>query len=203
MQDQTPRDLIEKFYADYDLGTDGGQNSSSVKIVLTKKIHFYFPNFDARRKAVVKHDMHHLLTGYSAGTIIGESEISAWEVASGCKKYWPVFLIDTSGMMLGLVINPIRILKAFSRGRKTRNLYHDLMPDEQALDTPVSELKSLLALDHYPINTSPSFTDALLFGLFLIFGAVYSLASFVLLPLIIFYSIYIEQIRKPEQHGKN
>ena len=76
MDDQTPREILSKFYADNRLEQDGGNSSSSVKIDLTPKFYFYFPNFDARRKAVVKHDIHHLLTGYET-TVAGESEISA------------------------------------------------------------------------------------------------------------------------------
>ena len=76
MEHQTPRELLDQFYTDNNFGDDGGQASSSVKIEITPKFAFYFPNFDARRKAVLKHDIHHLLTGYET-SLSGESEISA------------------------------------------------------------------------------------------------------------------------------
>ena len=81
MDDLTPREILSKFYADNHLAQDGGQSSSFVKIELTSKFYFYFPNFNARRRAVVKHDIHHLLTAYET-SVWGESEISAWEIAS-------------------------------------------------------------------------------------------------------------------------
>ncbi|MBI3511980.1 MAG: hypothetical protein HY064_15080 [Bacteroidetes bacterium] len=187
----TPREILSKFYSDNHLPPDGGQSSSSVKIQLTEKFHFYFPNFKARRKAVIKHDIHHLLTGYSASSIIGESEISTWELASGCKKYWVAFLIDTSGMMLGFWINPMKLLRAFARGRRTGNLYHDLLTDEKALDTPVDDLKKMTRLDEFGMNCKPNATDVFLFLLLLFFGAIFSIASLALIPFLILYTTFI------------
>ncbi len=191
MEDNSPGAILKKFYNDNDLGSDGGLNSMSVKIKLFKNFCFYFPNFDARRRAVIKHDIHHLVTGYAASSISGESEISAWEIASGCKKYWPAFLIDTSGVMIGLPINFIGILKAFSRGRKTRNLYHDILSNEEALGMKISELQKLLYLDKQDINFKPSLADLILFSGFILYGVAYSIVSFVFLPFIILYSVYI------------
>ena len=195
MNDQTPREVLNKFYADNNLDADGGQASSSVKIELTPKFHFYFPNFDARRKAVILHDIHHLITGYTT-TLAGESEISAWEIASGCKKYWAAFLIDTSGLMIGIPFNFMGVLKAFARGRRTKNLYHDTISVEQALDMKISELQKHFYLDKYPQDTKPSFIDFMLFSAFAFFGFIYSMMSLVLLPYIVLYSIYVFCKRK-------
>ena len=95
MNNTTPGEILTKFYTGNNLEPDGGQKSSRVKIELAAGFHFYIPNFNARRKALLKHDIHHLHTEYST-TLSGESEISAWEIASGCKKYWAAFFIDTS-----------------------------------------------------------------------------------------------------------
>lgn len=190
IKQQTPRELLQQFYIDNNLGLDGGQKSSSVKIELTSNFNFYFPNFDARRDAVIKHDIHHLLTGYDT-SIIGESEISTWEIASGCKKYWAAFLIDTSGVMIGLPFNFLRVLRAFARGRRTKNLYHDIFSNETALDMKIFELCEILSLNHNPKNTTPNLTDVILFTLFIIYGAIYSMLLLIVLPFIILYSIWI------------
>jgi hypothetical protein len=50
MDNKTPREILEQFYKDNNLGSDGGQSSSSVKIELTKNFHFYFPNFMPEEK---------------------------------------------------------------------------------------------------------------------------------------------------------
>ncbi len=157
---------------------------------MTPKFHFYIPNFNARRKAVVRHDIHHLLTNYDT-TISGESEISAWEIASGCKNYWAAFFIDASGVMLGISFNFQGVLKAFARGRQTKNLYHDQFSTDQALDMQISDLRRQLYLDKYTKDTKPTFIDVIMFLTFALFGAIYSFSLAILLPLIIIYSLYI------------
>ncbi|HKC69479.1 MAG TPA: hypothetical protein VKG26_14685 [Bacteroidia bacterium] len=189
--DKTPREILNRFYAEHNLDADGGQNKSYVKIAITPKFHFYFPNFDARKKAVIKHDIHHLLTEYET-TVAGESEISAWEVASGCKNYWAAFFIDVSGAMLGILTNFWGVFKAFARGRRTKNLYHNTFTTEQALDTKISKLRAAFNLDKYPIDTKPTFIDFVLFMLFVFLGGIYSICLWIFIPVIIFYSIYIE-----------
>lgn len=190
MNDRTPNEVLHQFYLDNNLGEDGGLKSSSVKVELTKKLNLYFPNFDSRRKAVVKHDIHHLVTGYST-SLIGESEISAWEIASGCKSYWFAFFIDTSGFMLGLPINFARVLKAFARGRRTKNLYSDHISDERAMEMKIGELKTLLDLDKVGPDIQPSITEFLLFCLFALFSSIYSLLILPLLPFVILYTMYV------------
>lgn len=194
MDDQTPREILSKFYSDNNLDPDGGQSSSSVKIELTPKFHFYFPNFDARRKAVVLHDIHHLLTGYTT-TLSGESEISAWEIGSGCENYWAAFLIDTSGVVMGIPFNLISVLKAFSRGRKTKNLYHNNLSNNKILGMKISELRKHLYLDKYPQDIKPSLTDFILFSLFALYGFIYSIISLIFLPIVISYTIYVLLIK--------
>jgi len=191
MEKQTPREILSKFYADNNFGADGGVSSASVKIQLTSWFHFYYPNFKSRNRAVLKHDIHHLVTGYSTN-LWGETEISMWEIASGCKSYRGAFFVDVSGAMLGIPWNMWRVMKAFARGRKTKNLYHEFFTNKQALDMKVSELQKHLLLDKHGKNTKPSFTDVILFFAFAIFGTVYSFLALILLPFIIVYSIYIE-----------
>lgn len=191
MNSKTPKELLDSFYKDNNLGWDGGQSSPYVKIELTKKIFIYFPNFDARRKAVTKHDIHHLVTGYSASSLIGESEISAWEIASGCKKYWTAFFIDISGVIIGAPLSFWSVLKAFTRGRRTKNLYHDFLSNEEALNTNLNELQTKLLLDKHSIDSKSNILDFLLFVLFLVFGTIYSLLILPLFPLIIVYTFYV------------
>ncbi len=190
MDEQTPREILNKFYTENHLELDGGNSLSYVQIELAPKFSFYFPNFDGRRKAVMKHDIHHLLTGYKT-TMKEEAEISAWEIASGCRRYPAAFFINTSGMMIGIPINFWNTLKAFARGRRTKNLYADEVTTEQALDMKVEELKKKFLLDKFGKETKPNLADFLLFSAFSIYGLVYSILSIALLPFIILYSIYI------------
>ncbi|MFL5752957.1 MAG: hypothetical protein ACJ76F_06080 [Bacteroidia bacterium] len=189
MEKKTPREALSKFYSDNRLDQDGGNSSSSVKIELTSKLHFYIPNFDARRKAVPKHDIHHLLTGYDT-SFAGECEISAWEIASGCKKYWAAFVIDTSGIMLGIPLNFMGVIRAYARGRRTSNLYHDKFSTEEAMDMKISVLRESLSLDKFPKETRVTIIDFILFSGFVLYGILFSICSLVLLPLVLIYSLY-------------
>ena len=191
VSNKTPREILEKFYADNHLDLDGGQSKSYVRIDIMPSFHMYIPNFDARRKAVIKHDIHHLITGYETN-MAGETEISMWEVASGCKKYWAAFVIDTLGAMMGFWFNLPKLLKSFARGRRTGNLYHGKYTVEQALDMRVGELRKEFKLDQYPKYTKPNFTDFILFCVFLGFGGIFSLLSITALPFLVIYSIVVE-----------
>ena len=191
MNDKTIRELLPGFYKEYNLGMDGGQSSSSVRIELTKNLTLYIPNFTARRKAVLKHDIHHIVTGYRS-TFKGESEIGAWEIGSGCRHYWAAWVLDASGFISGILFNLWGVLKAFARGRRTRNLYYDNIPDDKALEMKQSEIQKLLLLDKYPKNTSPSFIDILIFAVYALAGLIYSVLSMLLIPFILVYTVYVK-----------
>ena len=187
---RTPRELLPAFYKQYHLDDDGGQRSSYVKIEFTKKLFLYFPNFDARRKAVFKHDVHHIATGYSS-TFKGETEIGAWEIGSGCRHYWIAFILDLHAMIIGVLFNPKGVYRAFVKGRQTKNLYTDMFMDEQLIDMPLSAIKESMLLNSYPEKKKGSAVDLLLFLLLLLFGFIYSILSVVLFPFVLLYTIYI------------
>ncbi|MEO5905431.1 MAG: hypothetical protein ABIQ11_01805 [Saprospiraceae bacterium] len=191
VETKTPSELLPLFYQKHNLGMDGGQSSSTVKMDITKGIHFYIPNFNARRNAVLRHDIHHLVTGYSAAYFLGECEISAWEIASGCRKYWAAFLINTSGVLLGCLINPKKICQAYARGSRTKNLYHDEFTEEELMHLPVDKIKSFLMLDQYPKNSKPGFSELISLGMFLIFASIYSIIMIATLPILLMYNIWI------------
>jgi hypothetical protein len=188
--EKTPKELLDKFYKDYGLPPDGGQSDSRVKIEAFKGFHFFIPNFKARKKAVLKHDTHHLLTEYSSH-FIGESEISAWEIASGCKKYWPAFFIDLSGMMIGLLFDFRGVYRAFVRGRRSANLYHDILNAELVNRTPLKELRNKLHIPPPDSMPKAGFSDFALFMFTLFIGGIYSITSFVLLPPLVIYNLVL------------
>lgn len=104
-----------------------------------------FPNSDARRRAVLLHDLHHVLTGY-ATSWTGEAEIGAWELASGCRDYWAAWLLNAGAAAVGLLVSPRRTLDAYRRGRRTRNLYAEGF-DERLLDESLGAARRRLGLD--------------------------------------------------------
>src|SRR5688572_10939089 len=67
--------------------------------------HFYLPNFAARRRAAPLHDIDHILTEYKTDWL-GEWEISAYEIGTGCGRYWAGWMINLQGMLVGAVSIP-------------------------------------------------------------------------------------------------
>jgi hypothetical protein len=80
---------------------------------------FRYPNFDGR--ALLLHDINHLLTGYPTNWV-GECQVSAWELASGGRKGYPrTWIYPVSLVMLGLLICPVKTHKAFLAGKGKTN----------------------------------------------------------------------------------
>ena len=100
---------------------DGGLSDRWV-VLRVGRIPMPFLNTPARRRALVAHDVNHLVAGVSTGNV-GEAEISAWELASGgCGRYAAAWMLDLAGMLLGLVW-PVKVTKAFASGRRMTNAY--------------------------------------------------------------------------------
>lgn len=143
------------FYRENKFGEDGGANKSLAKVKLGW-LTLYIPNTAGRKRALFFHDVHHLATGYGTD-LRGEGEISAWELASGCRRYLAAWLLDSIGMSLGLLIAPRRTLKAFWYGRQCRNLYHGLISRDEIKSATVEEIRLLLGLKSlsYESSTEP------------------------------------------------
>jgi len=188
MDQQTPKELLPDFYKQYNLPPDGGQSESFVKVEITSKLCFYIPNFDARRQAVLKHDVHHLVTGY-ASVLKGEAEISAWEIASNCTNYWAAFLINSQGLLMGLALYPLATFKAFKRGRRSQNLYQDQFSEETFLNMSIQDLKKALHLDDQDEKISTTMADVLALMGWTIACLFIAIFSIVLLPFFILYNL--------------
>jgi hypothetical protein len=72
--------------------------------------------------AVRFHDLHHVLTGYRTD-IVGEFEISAWELGAGCKRMAAAWVLNLLGLVGGVAVAPARTFRAFQRGRRSDTLY--------------------------------------------------------------------------------
>ena len=123
---------------------DGGYDERWVRMKLGP-VPVGFPNVGNRRRAVRFHDLHHVLTEYPT-TWRGETEIGAWEVATGLRRYWAGWLLDLLGFALGLAINPRGVYRAFLRGRRSANLY-GLEWDDRLLALRVGDVRRRLRLD--------------------------------------------------------
>jgi len=98
--DQTLRQARDVYFRHFDFD-NGGYDKKWVRLK-AGPISIYFPNIEARVAAVKYHDLHHIVTGYPANWV-GESEIGAWEVASGCRHHWPAWILNLDAIAIGLV----------------------------------------------------------------------------------------------------
>lgn len=185
---QTPGQILSAFYKEHELPADGGVNESYVTVKMTKGITFYLPNLNSRKIAVLKHDIHHMLTGYST-LFKGETEISAWEIGGGVRHYWMAWMLDIGGMMFGLVFNLGGVFRAFVRGRHSINLYSDLIDNKTILDMPISEILKVIKVPPQNEKINATFGDVVSFFWTLFIGGIYSLTSIVLVPFLIVYNI--------------
>ena len=188
--EDTIRDLLPQFYKQYNLDTDGGLHDSKVKIEITRKFYLYIPNFSVRKKAILKHDVHHVITGYPSD-MRGETEIGAWEVASGCRRYWIAWALNFYSMVMGIWFNLPGMFRAFVRGRRSTNLYSNILADEKAIDMTCEELRQLLSIPPHNQKLRPGVADLFAFLFWLLVAGIYAIASVVFLPYIIVYNIVL------------
>jgi len=108
---------LSQYLLQYNLG-DGGYKAKTFSVPFFKLFWIKLPNIANRREAVRFHDLHHVLTEYETG-LVGEAEIGAWEIASGCGKYYSAWILNTGSLLYGIFLCPRKVYKAFKRGRKS------------------------------------------------------------------------------------
>lgn len=142
------------YFAENGLPPDGGYSDAWVVVRVGGIPVFAFPNTAGRRRDVPFHDLHHVVTGYGTD-LLGEAEIGAWELGSGCSESPAARFLDAQVMGFMLPRHPRRIYRAFLRGRHSRNLYGTRY-DEALLGRTVAELREELGLDSDPRAATPA-----------------------------------------------
>jgi hypothetical protein len=125
------------------------------------------PNFPWRRRAILRHDLHHVLTGYPC-TLRGEFQMAAWEFAAGCFPHPAATLFCLPLVAAGMLWSPSAMWSAFTAGRCTRSLYADTDTDA-LLATPLASVPAAARSD---LSTADACAFALLVAqAFLLAGA--------------------------------
>src|SRR5882757_6934625 len=94
-----------------------------------------FRSFAWRRRAILAHDLHHLLTGYPC-TLRGEFQMAAWEFGAGPMPHWGATLFCLPLVLVGICWAPRRMLLAFLGGRRSRSL-HESGATDRLLASPL------------------------------------------------------------------
>ena len=172
----TVQQALSTFFEKNNLGEDGGLNKSWAWLKMGR---FYipFPNPASRKKALMFHDIHHIVTGYESNWR-GEVAISAWEVSGGCGEYGAAWVLDLWGFSLGLLVFQQRTFRAFIRGQRTRNLYHHTFTHEQVLGMKIEEVQTALKLNQ-PNDQLATAKEILAFMQWAIIAAVFGFITFV------------------------
>ncbi len=169
-------EAVKQYFIANNFGDDGGYGDRWVEVKLGP-IPFYILNAKSRVRAVRFHDLHHILTGYETN-LVGEFEISAWELASFCADMHAAWVLNMSGLVGGFLLWPRRTLHAFLRGRNSRNLYRESYSPE-LLAMKVKDVKAKLGLDKDEVPAMRG-RDALLLIGYLLLGMPISLALLLL-----------------------
>lgn len=166
---ETMRAARARLYQRSGIPEDGGLSQAWVDFKLGP-VPMPFPNTAARKQAVPLHDLHHVVTGY-ATDIIGEFEISAWEIGAGCGRSGAAWVLNLMGLTLGALVAPVRTFRAFRRGLGTDTLYTTVASEREVLDEDVEAVRARLRLDR-PLAPRPGagipFLGALVGGALLI-----------------------------------
>jgi len=80
------------------------------------------PNFAWRKKAVLAHDIHHVLTETPC-TMGGECRMAAWEFGAGRMPHWGAALFCLPLAVIGVLLRHHATLAAFCDGRRSRSLH--------------------------------------------------------------------------------
>jgi hypothetical protein len=176
-EDLTLGDARDRYFAEN--GFSASYDDRWVKLRLGRRQVPVLPNTKARVAAVRVHDLHHVATDYET-TWVGEGEISAWELASGCGPYLAAWVLNLAGFGIGLFLSPRRMLRAFVRGRHSRNLYGEGF-NAMRLSQRVGDLRRELGLEGPAVRASAldllAFAGWVLLGVLYNFGGMLSFAT--------------------------
>ena len=135
---------LQQYFQKYNLG-DGGYQDKNFLLSIFGLFAIQVPNTKGRIAAVKLHDIHHILTNIDAN-IRGESEIGAWELATGCGKYSAAWVLNLGALSYGMFFWPRRVIRAFMRGCASHNLYHGANYDAYLLNKTVGDLRQELSI---------------------------------------------------------
>ncbi len=116
------------------------------------------PNTRHHAWAIQRHDLHHVATGYGTD-LVGEGEISAWELARGMRGLGAyVGAIVLTGAAMGLLFAPRRTLRAWRASRRAGggdSLFQSRRSYEELLALSVAELRRELGVPEGGVAEHP------------------------------------------------
>lgn len=118
-------------------------------------LRFAVPNGPRHRAAIMRHDLHHVATGYGTD-LVGEAEVSAWELRrglAGLGLYVGSLVLGIAAV--GMVIAPRRTLRAWRASGSATSLFADPAPYDELLALSVGALRARLAVPEQGVAETP------------------------------------------------
>jgi len=173
-------EALRRHYVSNNLSTDGDCENKRWALLSLGRVEVRVKNFDWRRRALMRHDLHHLITGYRC-TAAGEFQIATWEFAAGRfpNVLSTLFCLPLVGV--GAVAIPRRSFRSYVLGRRSRTLYA-IYSDDELLASNVTELR-LRCLPSIP----PSATVVDIITYIALVALSMSLIALPILPLLFLY----------------
>ena len=123
------------------------ENSLSIESYSARRFPIYvgkWPVYVPNPGYLPWHDLHHVVTGYRTG-LIGEAEISAYELRAGCGSIM-VFVLCVGAILITMFVAPRRLWRAWKQAKGAHSLYHTKLPYETLLEMNVADLRESLGL---------------------------------------------------------
>jgi hypothetical protein len=100
------------------------------------------PNFQWRKRAIIAHDLHHIVTGHPC-TMRGECLVASWEFGAGRLRHVGATAFCLPLVLLGLLLAPVKTWKSFKEGYNSSSLHNQTL-DPSIWHMSVNELKAHL-----------------------------------------------------------
>ncbi len=119
-----------RYYLANQLPSDGGVSDPWARYTFGNLDAIAFPNFEIRNEALRRHDIHHILNNLDTSPL-GEGLIAAWELGSGCGRFWISWFMESQALWWGILLSPRQTLHFFILGRKSQNFFHNEIGDSK------------------------------------------------------------------------
>jgi len=119
-------------------------------------VRFRVPNTRHHAWAIKMHDLHHVATGYGTD-LVGEAEVSAWELRRGLRGLGAyVGSIVVAGALVGVLVAPGRTLRAWRASSPDRpSLFRSTRPYDDLLAMSVGSLRQELGVPEGGLSSRP------------------------------------------------
>lgn len=131
-----------KYFEANGIPSDGGVEDKWARYKIGQISLIGFPNFQHRMNAILRHDLHHIVLSLDTSSL-GEGLIAAWELGSGCGRYWISWCMEPQALWWGILMAPQKTFSLFILGRNSNNFFHEDLPNN-FLSQTVGDLRKRL-----------------------------------------------------------